>query len=173
MYMYSSPLRIAQIQPTQKTGCAKLKRAYLEIVPRKKPIKNQEVLRELFVARSADPYRQFSMKSFAQKYGVKSSVLRTWAKDADLSKRIKERAKELLGGAEVVTQVFRSLARCALMGSYKHQRLLLEITGDYSPGVDMRVQIPIEKRFQELEKKSSADLRLITAGSQSKISEAL
>lgn len=117
----------------------------------------------MFVIALADPSRKFSYKQFAQKFGIQSNVLRRWAKEPTLAEQVRDKAIELLGGPEVITEVFRSLVRYAKLGSFKHQKLLLELTHLYTPGVDVRVGPPIESAFQDLERKNAGQLKLIGA----------
>ena len=81
----------------------------------------------------ADPVRKFSVKKFSEDYGVKQRRVLELMEDESIQRRVKEKVKKIIGGGWVLSKIYRKVVQSALHGSFKHQKLLLEITGEYSP----------------------------------------
>lgn len=122
----------------------------VDLTPR--AIRNPEVLRILLIEWMADPYRKFSVRRFSQTYLVPERYIRMLARSDEISKEVKQRARDLAGAGETISKAYRVLVAKAKTGSFKHLRLLLEMTGEYTPSLKVGPDMDsMEARFKELE----------------------
>lgn len=110
----------------------------------------------------SDPLIDFIPQEFAQKFSLSNKLVESWVNSQFVQDKVKEKINELIGGGKVLAQVWRKVAQLAILGSYKHQKLLLEKTGEYTPHMKLEHDItPIEEKFRKLEDKHERDLKLI------------
>lgn len=123
-----------------------------KVVHQVRGIKNPVLLRKILVETLADPKRRFSAVDFSKMYGVDVRQVKKWTHDPEINKAVRERIREIIGGGVYLSKLYKKITRQAISGSYKHQRLLFEIVGEYQPGMklDHNVQTP-ETKFKELE----------------------
>ena len=68
---------------------------------------------------------------FAEKIGIRTETISRWKREPDFKAAITARARELAG--ESLPEVYAALAREAIAGSFQHIKLLMEMTGEYTP----------------------------------------
>lgn len=77
-----------------------------------------------------------------------------WTMEKDLREKIRKRVSEAFQNGLVLRPIYRKIYQQALEGSFNHQRLILEMAGEYVPGMNIKVSPEtIEARFAELERK--------------------
>lgn len=108
--------------------------------------------RQLLIELLADPRRRFKLRAYCRRFGVTETQAREWMRDPTVDEEVKARVREILGGGVVLSALYRQALQQAFRGSFKHQRLLLEITGEYQPGLKITPDIETpEARFRRLE----------------------
>lgn len=139
----------------------------LAVNPRTPPsklaeLRNHKLLKRIFVEIMADPRKRMTYLEFARRFGLNPGLIWTWTRDQKLDGEIKARIKEILGSGNLLKNLYRKMYHQAMRGSYKHQRLLLEIAKEYTPGlmVDAVIDTP-EARYRVIERER---LRALTKG---------
>lgn len=85
-----------------------------------------------FVEWKAAPKKHRSPKTqekLAKEIGCNSCTLTRWFKLPEIKEAIRARARELLG--DDLPEIYGSLRTEAIGGSFQHQKLALELTGEY------------------------------------------
>ena len=91
---------------------------------------------------------------FAKMIGVRPETITRWKRDVEgLQDAVTTRARELLG--DDLPDIYASLRDEAKKGSYQHQKLALELTGEYTEtkrhelSGDMRVSHTIDQALKK------------------------
>ena len=72
-----------------------------------------------------------SQKQLAAKLGIREETICRWKRDNDFMAAITARARELLGSN--LPEIYAALNREGEKGSFQHIKLIMEMTGEYSP----------------------------------------
>ncbi len=116
-------------------------------------VKNETYLKALLVEAMANPLREFSPAVFARKFDIRQGIVRKWMDDPEIDKAVKMRAKEALGGGVALSRIYKKVYRQAVAGHFKQQKIVLEMTGQYTPGLKVEHDVTtVESKFRELER---------------------
>lgn len=134
------------------------------MVPKK--IKNTLLLKRMLVEYISNPTKRYDKgmySKFARKVGVPQWRVVAWAHSEDVSEMVRKRIHELIPSGANLARLYRKIYHQALAGSFKHQRLILEIAGEYTPGMRLEhaIETP-EARFDRLEKQRQRAIQSIS-----------
>lgn len=136
-------------------------------------IQNRGVLKEILIEHLADPSQRFNRAAFCRRYALTDLELRKWLRDPEINTKVRERINEVLRGGTLLASLYRKTIRRAMRGSHKDTKLLLEISGEYQPGVRLEHSIASpESRFKELENERKRGIRLIRPSGNESTQEA-
>lgn len=119
-------------------------------------VKNHIVLKRLLVEEMANPLKPangYVYRTFAKKWGLPLGRVINWSRSEEVSELVRQRIRQLLPSGAVLSNIYKLVYQQAMHGSFKHQRLVLELAGEYIPG--MRLEHSIESpeaRFERLER---------------------